>query len=759
MKEQNKEIYKYQSKHKTLNIIDNTNIKAENRIYRTNSLVMESIYELNFDKNEKIENNKKISKSVKIVEKFKNIKNKFFPPYNKILIDNDLFNLKYITDFSNSNNIKITNKNEKSKINGPIKLTQRDICEEDELELKQVNKDIKYNNEEKEKYFTPTKSEKNILEKIYKEKGKIIKIIRKEKNKKDKKPKHLHQAKKDKSEEIHMSDFKPQNKENQENQDKQLIEGEEEEIKHITVEEEKNEDTNILSKNDNKESGKNESEGNKYENEDEKEDNDKNKDNNEDNNNIVKKEDESIKKNEAIDAFLKDLDNNNIINKDKNKIKEEESEDPFEKVENEYRIQKNECKENENKFEDEDDIIKDIDLDINENEEEIKVKENSKEEIEKEKIKEEEKEEKEIKESNDVEKVNENELKEIKDNKKDDEKNQIKENEKTYYKTYLNYINKKNKKVNLLFNKDQGNIYLKEVYNYQNYRNKMKKYNRKTGAFDLFINKNDINKILSKEDIYYNDSSKENINNNTIENFRKYPKNFPKIKDNNFYINTFSNKYLTNTINTDRININKKRHFLKKNYSHKNERRINTEININLKKKNNIQDMIHFILDGDNDKINRKLNPINKRRNSEQNKIIDTIFDPNNPYSTIWPNKFLNINYNMGIHFNETEQGVPHLSIKKLKKKNLPPLSYRNILKIDENICYDKISSRLKKNLNNQSYKINNNIKDKIINENLKSKNDVNKSKFNFVKNQSIKSLNYIENNSNNTEVINEEIE
>ena len=282
----------------------------------------------------------------------------------------------------------------------------------------------------------------------------------------------------------------------------------------------------------------------------------------------------------------------------------------------------------------------------------------------------------------------------------------------------------------------------------------MKKYNRKTGTFDIFINKNNINKILKEE--MYQDSLKENINNNTIENFRKLPndiitKKIPKLKDNNFCINNnFSNKYLTNTINTSTSRINNKK-IIKKNNSHKN-RRINTEININLKKKNNIQDLIDFVLDNnDNDKKNKKLNPINKRKNSEQNKIIDNVLDPYNPYSTIWPNKFLNINYNSGIRFAETEQGVPQLRIKKLKKQNLPPLSYRNILK-EDNIFCKNINSRLNKNLNNnQSYKIYSYIKDN------KRINDINKSN-NESKQNNTTTSNFIVENNNKTEVIKEEM-
>ncbi len=136
--------------------------------------------------------------------------------------------------------------------------------------------------------------------------------------------------------------------------------------------------------------------------------------------------------------------------------------------------------------------------------------------------------------------------------------------------------------------------------------------------------------------------------------------------------------------------------------------------------------MIHLLLYKENEKMNNKLNPINnKRRHSEQKeKIINVLNDPYNPYSTIWPNKFLNINYNSGIHYKEIEQGVPQLKIKNFKKKILPPIYLRNSLNVDNKLFYSTFSSELKKNLNAQSSnniynkkKINNKINNKTIEE------------------------------------------
>ena len=87
---------------------------------------------------------------------------------------------------------------------------------------------------------------------------------------------------------------------------------------------------------------------------------------------------------------------------------------------------------------------------------------------------------------------------------------------------------------------------------------------------------------------------------------------------------------------------------------------------------------MHLLLQRESDKINQKLNPINNRRNSEQkDKIIKELNDPYNPYSTIWHNKFLNVNYNSRIEIREKEQGVPQLKVKEFKKNNLPTLYFK----------------------------------------------------------------------------------
>ena len=664
MKEEKNETPK-NNKNNLNNYIDFTNYKTKAKIFPS---LVES---LDLEKNRV---GKKFSKSAP--QNYKNIKlvKKFISSYKKLLIDLNIINL--FNTKNEESNSPIVSDILKNKLQYK-KNERKIILHDNKKDKKQVEKE----EEEKEKiikYFTPKKEIKCVYINKILEKGIVIKKkVRKEKNiNHDKKPKHQHQAKKDRDEEIHMSDFKQK-------KEKMEIMGEtEEEINKIS----KNEEKNDLKEKENKQN------------------------NNEDIN-----ENKTINKNEAIEEFLKDLENKN---EDKNNIKnkkEDESEDPFEKAENEYRLQHNGL------GEDEDDVLKNIDLDINEAND--KEKENKNEttnintnEIEKKEIKEDE---------NLKEEIKFNEKLENTSNNKD---------KFSYFKEYIKSLNKQCKNFNPLIDQKPSNIYLKEVYQYQNYREKMKKYNRKTGQFDLFINKDSINKILTKEGNKYNeynDYLKEKIiNNNTLEAYRKYPKGINnklinKFKDNKFSIKSFSNKNLTNTINTSRTNQKKN---LLNNYFSKNnkERRIKTESNTKIKKGNNIKDMIHLLLYKENEKMNNKLNPINnKRRHSEQKeKIINVLNDPYNPYSTIWPNKFLNINYNSGIHYKEIEQGVPQLKIKNFKKKILPPIYLRNTLNVDNKLFYSTFSSELKKNLNAQSSnniynkkKINNKINNKTIEE------------------------------------------
>ena len=108
------------------------------------------------------------------------------------------------------------------------------------------------------------------------------------------------------------------------------------------------------------------------------------------------------------------------------------------------------------------------------------------------------------------------------------------------------------------------------------------------------------------------------------------------------------------------------------------------------------------MLEKENEKIEKKLNHINFRRCSEpKNRIVDLLNDPHNPYSTIWPNRFLNVNYNMGIHYTDIEQGVPQLKIRNLKNKNLPPLYLRNKINNNTKSIFHTFSSWI--NLNQKS--------------------------------------------------------
>ena len=52
--------------------------------------------------------------------------------------------------------------------------------------------------------------------------------------------------------------------------------------------------------------------------------------------------------------------------------------------------------------------------------------------------------------------------------------------------------------------------------------------------------------------------------------------------------------------------------------------------------------------------------------------------DVNNPYSVKWPSHFLQIGYNSGFYYEDYQDGVPILRLKKLNNKiTLPPINSR----------------------------------------------------------------------------------
>ncbi len=297
-----------------------------------------------------------------------------------------------------------------------------------------------------------------------------------------------------------------------------------------------------------------------------------------------------------------------------------------------------------------------------------------------------------------LEKIEKEEINRVLNEKLKLKKEKSKENnkEKDYFKTLnLNILNS-NFSSNYLINnnnyKGEG-----EINEDKNCKKSKKNYNKKIGKFNLFLNKAFSNKFLFKDEtnLYNtNSNSNTNINNINIDKIKKLLKdnisrNNQKSKNNYFSIKSFSNRHLATT--TQALSENKKKNILKKNNSHNNKTIRNLEPNPS------IRDMINFMSS-------------KKRINNEQNDKKEGLLNlPYSPYSTLWSNKFLNINYNSGIHYIDIKHGVPQLKIKKLKKKNLPPLYLtNNKFKSNKNKIFKTYSSNHKTyNLNMEINRIN----------------------------------------------------
>jgi hypothetical protein len=213
------------------------------------------------------------------------------------------------------------------------------------------------------------------------------------------------------------------------------------------------------------------------------------------------------------------------------------------------------------------------------------------------------------------------------------------------------------------------------VFEYNGNREKMKNYNKRTGQFDMFLNRTRINKFYinaNKEDNNINYSNeKDNLNNklkasnNSLSS--KKGNNENKIgpyKKKNLFININRGNSIGNNYRNENIN--------KLNNKNQN----NDEISLD--------EMINFVLEKENEKKHQKKfnitsNAINSRKALEQKKqIVYSLNDPYNPYSALFYNNMLGSFYNVGMHYNYYEQGVPHLRIKKFKKSSLPPVNKDN---------------------------------------------------------------------------------
>jgi hypothetical protein len=304
-------------------------------------------------------------------------------------------------------------------------------------------------------------------------------------------------------------------------------------------------------------------------------------------------------------------------------------------------------------------------------------------------------------------------MEEIKNNEFDKQK----EKERDFYKTYLNSLQKRpisfkneiyprNADFTPLLYKHPENVYLKAVSEYQNNKEKMKKYNKKTGQFDLYLNRARKNKFVivaedKADNKYNNDKSKIRLKTSNS-NANSKNKSKKSLYLNTFRENSTKNKYNVNNSSNKSDNYT----FLTNNYK---ERKSNTakkysSQNNSNKKKNTeekgeitIDEMVNFLLENDKEKTNSKkiniVNPINHKKDSDQRKkIIKSLNDPLNPYSAIFYNNILCKNYRVEMHYKNMEQGVPYLRIKKMKKPNLPPLTQGNIL-IEDKMLSDTYSS------------------------------------------------------------------
>ena len=332
------------------------------------------------------------------------------------------------------------------------------------------------------------------------------------------------------------------------------------------------------------------------------------------------------------------------------------------------------------------------------------LEENKKKQKEKQKEKEKEKKEQQ-KFNNSIKKSAEEELimEEIKNNEFDKQNK-----EKDFYKTYLNSLQKRpNSFKKDFFKKDYDftplvykhpeKIYLKAVYDYQSNQERMRQYNRRTGLFDLYLNRRRTNK-------FYIDADKKDTNNNLDNN------NNDKFKMNKSNMNTKNdssnignqNKKKTICINVSRghstgpyktttsYNIflsNSTNSKLKLKNTQKKIRVNNSSKKPNSEEKGEItlDEMINFLLDKETERTSRKRKNVmsskNYRKSSEQKKrIINSLNDPCNPYSAFFYNNILYNNYRVGMHYKDMEQGVPYLRIQKMKKSSLPPISQANMM-------------------------------------------------------------------------------
>ena len=233
----------------------------------------------------------------------------------------------------------------------------------------------------------------------------------------------------------------------------------------------------------------------------------------------------------------------------------------------------------------------------------------------------------------------------------------------------------------------------------------MKKYDIKTGRFDLVKNKNKKKSLPLRSfnsDIFSNKtqenffSPKKNLQNQISVSTDKKMKLQKKNKSLTVSLNSIDNK--NKTINTtDSFRKSSSLTKIPKNYFHS----FNNNKNYHTQNLISTEEMVNFLLETDfdkktifKDKNNISCRPIQNKNYRKSNQLKQNLFnclnDPLNPYSTNFYNNLLQTNYKVGIHFKELEQGVPALRTIKISKDPLPLI---NNMKLKKNNLPNKTYS------------------------------------------------------------------
>ena len=146
--------------------------------------------------------------------------------------------------------------------------------------------------------------------------------------------------------------------------------------------------------------------------------------------------------------------------------------------------------------------------------------------------------------------------------------------------------------------------------------------------------------------------------------------------------------------------------------------------------------MEKFLIQYEKSKNQNSKNKKNTRKERKEY-MINSLKDPNNPYSNVWSNRILKINYNVSMEVKGFQNGIPLFRIKKLKEEpKIKPIYNMSQSKYGRFGTYNdstyNTNEKKEKKSQKEEKKNNNNIKFDIIlnhfdkNEKKKTNNEIN---------------------------------